>query len=424
MNSGFSTVRPIGNLVAIFGPGGFCPANYTSDGILCKAKPPPPPASSPKSPAFSPVVPVPALTPLVKDCAREDEDGLEVLTLSQLLSSPPAPLDPIILDCFEAGDKVELVGPSKCRKSFFAIDLAIHMAAGIDFLEMGIRKPRRVLLVNLEIKEDWMKRRINARLRGYGIDVSEVGDRLNFINARSKGEKVRELAVKKAREVRAEVVIIDPRYKLMRPDENENAGEGIAGVLNMMDDIAESGPACFMVSHDAKGTAGDRDDRDRGAGSGWAGRDVDCRFILTPHAADPNNMAVLSIMRRNYPPAEDATIRFESDRITLDKDTEARKQTSRSRVERSRKESQHTDLRPFVKDILLKEGKPITVTAMVSKIQRTASVGEKKAAALLAECENDGLIFRSQRQPERGGSKLVGLPEQMEEYRNPKLPIG
>lgn len=379
------------------------------------------------SPLFSGQPAHDALETLKADCeTKPDTEGgaeVNVITLSELLAVPPSPLDPIVGNCFEAGDKVELVGMSKTRKSFFVIDLAIHLAAGRDFIGLDIPKPRRVLIINLELKSDWIKRRFIARLDGYGINRDEIGDRFFVLNARGKGEKAREQAAQKASEVQVDVVIIDPRYKLMRPDENENAGEGLAGVLCMMDEIAESGPACLVVSHDPKGAAGDRDDRDRGAGSGWAGRDADCRFVLTPHAKDPDNMAVLSVLSRNYQPFEDSTLRFEPGRFVLDTDTEAIKQTSRSRAERSRKESQYPDLRPHVKNILQMEGKAISVKALVSKIQRAAGIGEKKAAALIDECENDGIIIRSPRLPEKGGSKLVGLPEQMEAYRNPRLPL-
>ena len=77
--------------------------------------------------------------------------------------------DPTIL---ERGDKVELIAPSKCRKSFFALDLAIHCAAGIPFRGLAIPKPRKVPLVNLDIKRDWMKRRVLSRLDGYNLKPS------------------------------------------------------------------------------------------------------------------------------------------------------------------------------------------------------------------------------------------------------------
>ena len=60
---------------------------------------------------------------------------------------PPSPkwvLDGI----FEKGNKVLVVGSSKTRKSFFAIQLALCVSAGLPFVGIDVAAPRRVLLVS------------------------------------------------------------------------------------------------------------------------------------------------------------------------------------------------------------------------------------------------------------------------------------
>ena len=113
--------------------------------------------------------------------------ALTAETAEEFTATPPAPLDPIVANCFEAGDKVELIAPSKCRKSFFALDLALHVAAGYPFCGLAIPKPRCVLLVNLEIKRDWMKRRVLQRLGGYGLSAKDLQGRLLVMNCRGQG---------------------------------------------------------------------------------------------------------------------------------------------------------------------------------------------------------------------------------------------
>ena len=118
--------------------------------------------------------------------------ALRVETVEEFTATAPAPLDPIVANCFEAGDKVELIAPSKCRKSFWALDLALHVAAGLPFCGLAVPKPRRVLLVNLEIKRDWMKRRVLQRLDGYGLSDQHLQGRLALMNCRGQGGCVRD----------------------------------------------------------------------------------------------------------------------------------------------------------------------------------------------------------------------------------------
>lgn len=237
-------------------------------------------------------------------------------SLAEFLALPPASLDPIVEGAFERGDKVELIAPSKCRKSFFALDLALHIAAGRPFAGLVITKKRRVLVVNLEIKRDWMKRRVLSRLEGYQIAISETEDNLVLMNCRGQGGAVREAILARVKELKPDFVILDPRYKLMRADEDENSGNGLIGILNLLDAIAEEGAAVMIVSHDKKGDTKALDIRDRGAGSNWAARDVDCRFVMTPDKKD-DSIAEVGILARNYPPKKPLKLKATQGRFEL-----------------------------------------------------------------------------------------------------------
>ena len=348
---------------------------------------------------------------------------LTIESIADFLAVPPDPLDCVVEELFEPGDKGEVVAPSKARKSFFTIDLAAHVAAGRDWLCFKIPRPRRVLLFNLEIKPAWMKRRFFRRLAAYGIRPEEIRNTFHVVNARGKGQVVREQAVEAVRRAGAEVAIVDPRYKLLRPDEPENAGEGMAGVLDLQDAMAEAGAAAILVGHDGKGTAGDRDDRDRGAGSGWTGRDCDFRIVLSPHADDPQDALVLSLMRRNFPPFESVTLRHDGDSFQLDEGTAPRKETSFTRRQVAKASAPLDTLRPVVLDVLRKEGKTLPSGILLTRVREAAKIGEKRAVALIALCEEVGEIVSTPRQAKRGGEIRRGTPEQVAEYMKPRLPL-
>ena len=144
--------------------------------------------------------------------------------------------------------------------------------------------------------------------------AADLQGRLQLMNCRGQGGCVREAILSRVKALKPDFVIIDPRYKLMRPDEDENTGSGLIGILNLLDAIAEEGAAVMIVGHDKKGDVKGQDIRDRGAGSNWAARDVDCRFVMTPKKNDDYGIEV-GILARNYPPRPSLDLKAESGRF-------------------------------------------------------------------------------------------------------------
>lgn len=99
-------------------------------------------------------------------------------------------------------------------------------------------------------------------LRGFSMPLSQLAP---LIIERSKGY---------------DAVIIDPLYKVMDGDENSNSD--IGRMVGQFDRIArETGASVIYAHHFAKGTGGDRDTIDRGAGAGTFSRDPDAILTMT-----------------------------------------------------------------------------------------------------------------------------------------------
>ena len=196
--------------------------------------------------------------------AIEKLPGVDAATY---IETEPPPNDPVIDGIFDMGDKAELIGGSKQKKSLTTIELALHVATGRNWLGLTIPKRRRVLYVNLELRDGWIWRRIRRACRAHGIGADELRGWLTVVNARSRGEIIRHHLVELAAREDADLVVVDPRYKLQLPGESENAGEGIGEILNLFDRVAEDGRALLVVHHDPKGDGGDRAIADRGGGS-------------------------------------------------------------------------------------------------------------------------------------------------------------
>ena len=230
---------------------------------------------------------------------------LRVVNAADWIETTPPPVDPILTETFDRGDKVAVIGQSKLRKSFFVLQLCMHLASGLEFLSWAVEKARRVLLIQMEVKEGHFHRRVKRMADNLGISRAFIEENFLIVNGRGQDltlEDVGELA----QEFGPDVVVFDPLYKLV--DGDENSAQDMKPILAEFDRLAErTGAAVLYVHHDAKGVAGDRNIRDRGAGSGVIGRDYDCCITLTAQRDDPQAV-VIEVLLRNYKPQDPFTI--------------------------------------------------------------------------------------------------------------------
>ena len=351
-------------------------------------------------------------------------EGLVGVDAAFYLEADPPALNPIVEGVFDVGDKAELIGGSKRRKSFAAIELGLHVATGRNWLGLTIPQRRRVQIVNLELRDSSIWRRIRKACRAHGIDADDLRGWLTVVNARSRGALVRSHLVELAARDDAELVIVDPRYKLQLPGESENAGEGIAEILNLFDRVAEDGRALLVVHHDAKGDGGDRAIADRGGGSGWAGRDVDARICLTPQKQEPDEASVVSIMSRNYPPTPDFSIRWEEDRFHLAPELMPAPFTSwdRRRALSGSGGASSKAAEDYNPVALSAAAKPQSRNEILCKIQN-AGASRDLARACLDALVADGQIAHTPRTGKKGGAVRYGIPSAIDSFMNPPLPL-
>ena len=234
-------------------------------------------------------------------------------------------VEPLIEGLFDRADKVVIIGKSKTRKSFFALQLLLSCVTGKSFLGFEIYQKRKALLIQYEIKEAHFHGRLERMCDAMGILPSELGRNLAIINARGKDLNHAQV-VKYIKDSGAEIVLFDPLYKLM--EGAENAVEDFKPILKWFDELAEATNAAILyVHHDKKGFVGEQDTADRGAGSSILGRDFDASFYLTPH--ENKELVVLQALTRNYAPREDTSVEWVNG-CFVGSDEHVRIKTSRS----------------------------------------------------------------------------------------------
>ena len=226
---------------------------------------------------------------------------------AEMLATDPPPHNPVLAGLFDWRALVEIVGPSKSRKSFLAMHLALSLAAGRDFFGFAVPSPFSVLLADLELSPADLRRRLWRMGRALGIGPADVGDRLRVLPL--AGQEAPQGTIEAAA-VGADVVIADPLFCLCEGGETI---EDLRGPLRWLRRLAVGRAACCFVHHDSKGSPGDRDTRDRGSGSGITGRSVDARLTVTPAAADADNAVVMAAMCRSYVTPPPRTLSFNGD---------------------------------------------------------------------------------------------------------------
>ena len=254
-----------------------------------------------------------------RNCIKSLEmAGIVFRDSREFVENPPAPWDWIVQDLIASNMKGDLNAKSKQWKSFFAIQMAICVANGKDFLGLSVPKARKTAYFNLELMDRGAWERVSTIEES--LELKTAPDMLSIVNLRGASWALRENADKLALAIKSrgiEFVVLDPRYKLICEGEDENNAAGLRGVLNFRDTLAKVA-AVLMVGHDPKGDVAGKSMADRGAGSYTAGADYDFSFALSPHEVD--GASVLSISSRYRPSPKDQTIKFDTDSLIFSQD--------------------------------------------------------------------------------------------------------
>lgn len=384
----------------------------------------------------------------------------------------------IVQDFIAQNMKGDLCGGAKSMKTFAALQMAVSIAAGRDFLNVyHVENPHTVAYLNLELTDWNAQERLGDMKDALDITDEELLGRLYILNMRAnpavlrgqsdldicgkcpnkvtchgkieklckaaRAESIRGHFANVLKKKGVEFVIIDPRYKLNMPGEDENTAEGLRGILELRDDLARHF-AVAIVTHDKKGDTSELKTTDRGAGSYTAGADFDFRLTIDrskDYNEDKGDILYVvgaACRARKTPPK--VGVRFTGqifkaeDGLTTELKTTRRRGelTEGEKVEKNRKEID--DFRAAVLALASEHGHGDPIATEVFKTELKGrpggAVGEKKRdeyfRALIANRvivqqpelrrdEKTGAVVQKARK--NGGRVFVMTPDVAEAYR-------
>jgi len=221
-------------------------------------------------------------------------------------------LPPVLLDglLFQGG-KLMIGAPSKARKSWLLMHLALCVCNGDDWLGIPTKRSP-VLFLDLELMPPDARRRFRTVSEAANLRDTSGLHLMNLRAERVSLDRVVRSIPKYCRKHGIGLIIIDPYYKIAMGRE-ENKAEDIAEFLFAVEKIAaEAGAAVAISHHFAKGNASVKESIDRMSGSGVFARDPDALMILTEAECsskeDPVFVADWTV--RSFPPVTPYALRW------------------------------------------------------------------------------------------------------------------
>lgn len=212
------------------------------------------------------------------------------------------------------GSKMIIAGPSKARKSWNLIDLAVAMSMGADWC--GFKTiPAKVLYVNLEIQKFSYRKRIKKVAAGRQIQTYKLTN-FHAWNLRGHEAEISKLVADitaKVAQSSFDLIIVDPIYKTYG-DRQENSNTEMSQVLSYLERLAlKANVAVLIAAHFPKGNLNGRDAIDRIAGASVFGRDPDVLLTMTPHELE--DAFVVTPILRDLPAIDEFVIQWKGHRF-------------------------------------------------------------------------------------------------------------
>jgi RecA-family ATPase len=242
---------------------------------------------------------------------------LNVKTLRQSVAFGDG-LPDLITGLLSVRSKMMIAGPSKARKSWTLLDLAISISSGAPWLGLPCAQGK-VIFIDGELHKEQILDRLMTVSESRLLPEDVWSDNLMIWPMRGQMREVTELMhalMDTLLKERPLAIILDPIYKLLG-DRDENAAGEINSLLNELEQVARNVGCCILYSHHfAKGDSSEKSPIDRASGSGVWARDPDAMVFFTPPPRPKKGEAPsaydfdVNLVARGHPPTDPFAVKW------------------------------------------------------------------------------------------------------------------
>lgn len=207
------------------------------------------------------------------------EDGADIMRLEL------PPVVELVAGLLTPCAKFVIASNSKSFKTWLTMFMALSIAAGVKFWGRDTTR-KRVLYVNLELKRATFQRRVQIIAGKAGLKLEPSWFSHIALRGKLGGLSVLQVVeriIAEARRLNAEVVILDPIYKLTFEGKENDTGDTTV-LYNLLDRITtEAAATVILCDHFGKGDQSMKEPLDAIRGSSAKGGDVDAAMVLRKH---------------------------------------------------------------------------------------------------------------------------------------------
>ena len=175
-----------------------------------------------------------------------------------------------------------IYGASKAGKTFFALQLGLSVALGINFLNKFKTRKDNTLFINTELTEKTLRKRLRKMVTtikpkdSYNFFYESLRDNITSIDFDIA--QLKNIIINKYKNKDIALVIIDPIYTFL---EDEKDGAQFRKLIEAVNSIRISLNCAIVLVHHRAKSSNNYDIVDRGSGSNYLGRWADTIFDLS-----------------------------------------------------------------------------------------------------------------------------------------------
>lgn len=186
----------------------------------------------------------------------EHIDGIPILSIEQLYESDIEPPEPIMGNIFTLSSLNMIFAQAGVGKTWLSLSMGMCLSFGKRFWGYEVPKKRRVLYIDGEMPEGWMKKRVVSLLHGIGQgregEFYYVGvDRFThrpLLNLANGGDQASIINIVRSKKI--EVIFFDNLSCLVSTEAEENSQESWSEVQRFFIQLRVLG-CCVMIIHHA-----------------------------------------------------------------------------------------------------------------------------------------------------------------------------